>query len=215
MECRHPAAPVLAARHHRGATLLRASVRPCGYRLGERRHLDLPLPGTAAQPPAGSTTWHCHVAYLIAAGSNFYAIQQRLGRASIRITFDVYGHLLPSGDVCTTRGTRPATADRSAGTSVRCPAGLDCASFDTGRRPADRPGAADRLRAREQTGLGVPCGGEGRGKGTPCAGAMPSVLLLWPHAEPGSDRHASTGRPTEPAPPTFIGGSSMNPVGRA
>jgi integrase len=38
---------------------------------------------------------HTHVAYLIAAGWDFLAIQLRLGHCSIRTTFDVYGHLLP------------------------------------------------------------------------------------------------------------------------
>ncbi|MEV4708708.1 site-specific integrase [Actinoplanes sp. NPDC049316] len=41
---------------------------------------------------------HTHVAYLIAAGWDFLAIQLRLGHASIRTTFDVYGHLLPHGE---------------------------------------------------------------------------------------------------------------------
>jgi integrase len=41
---------------------------------------------------------HTHVAYLIAAGWDFLAIQLRLGHASIRTTFDVYGHLLAHGE---------------------------------------------------------------------------------------------------------------------
>ncbi|MEV6301282.1 site-specific integrase [Actinoplanes sp. NPDC051861] len=41
---------------------------------------------------------HSHVAYLIAAGWDFYMIQLRLGHASIRTTFDTYGHLLPHGE---------------------------------------------------------------------------------------------------------------------
>ncbi|MFB9363038.1 tyrosine-type recombinase/integrase [Actinoplanes nipponensis] len=41
---------------------------------------------------------HSHVARLIAAGWDFYMIQLRLGHASIRTTFDTYGHLLPHGE---------------------------------------------------------------------------------------------------------------------
>ncbi|NMO53445.1 site-specific integrase [Actinoplanes sp. TBRC 11911] len=41
---------------------------------------------------------HSHVAYLIAAGWDFYMIQLRLGHASIKTTFDIYGHLLPHGE---------------------------------------------------------------------------------------------------------------------
>ncbi|MEU4157885.1 tyrosine-type recombinase/integrase [Actinoplanes sp. NPDC026670] len=41
---------------------------------------------------------HSHVAYLIAAGWDLYLIQLRLGHASIRTTFDTYGHLLPHGE---------------------------------------------------------------------------------------------------------------------
>ncbi|MEV8509733.1 site-specific integrase [Actinoplanes sp. NPDC051475] len=41
---------------------------------------------------------HSHVAELIAAGWDLYAIQLRLGHASIRTTLDTYGHLLADGD---------------------------------------------------------------------------------------------------------------------
>ena len=41
---------------------------------------------------------HSHVAYLIAAGWDFHMIQLRLGHASIKTTFDTYGHLLPHGE---------------------------------------------------------------------------------------------------------------------
>jgi integrase len=40
---------------------------------------------------------HSHVAYLIAAGWDLYMIQLRLGHASIKTTFDIYGHLLGHG----------------------------------------------------------------------------------------------------------------------
>jgi site-specific recombinase XerC len=38
------------------------------------------------------------VAFLIDADWDFYAIQRRLGHASIKTTFDIYGHLLGYGD---------------------------------------------------------------------------------------------------------------------
>lgn len=41
---------------------------------------------------------HSRVAYLIAASWDFYMIQLRLGHASIKTTFDIYGHLLPHGE---------------------------------------------------------------------------------------------------------------------
>ena len=41
---------------------------------------------------------HSRVAFLIDADWDFYAIQRRLGHASIKTTFDIYGHLLGYGD---------------------------------------------------------------------------------------------------------------------
>lgn len=41
---------------------------------------------------------HTHVGYLIDAGWDFHAIQLRLGHASIKTTFDIYGHRLPHGN---------------------------------------------------------------------------------------------------------------------
>jgi integrase len=41
---------------------------------------------------------HSHVAYLIVAGWDLYMIQLRLGHASIKTTFDIYGHLLGHGE---------------------------------------------------------------------------------------------------------------------
>ena len=41
---------------------------------------------------------HTHVALLIAAGEDPYVISQRLGHASIRTTYDVYGHLFEGRD---------------------------------------------------------------------------------------------------------------------
>ena len=41
---------------------------------------------------------HTHVALLIAAEEDPYVISQRLGHASIRTTYDVYGHLFEGRD---------------------------------------------------------------------------------------------------------------------
>ncbi len=41
---------------------------------------------------------HTHVALLIAEGEDPYVISQRLGHASIRTTYDVYGHLFEGRD---------------------------------------------------------------------------------------------------------------------
>lgn len=41
---------------------------------------------------------HTHVGWLIAAKWDFFAIQLRLGHASIKTTFDRYGHRLPGGE---------------------------------------------------------------------------------------------------------------------
>jgi integrase len=55
-------------------------------------------PGRLRVRPRLQDLRHTHVAYLIGAGWDFLAIQLRLGHASIRTTFDVYGHLLPHGE---------------------------------------------------------------------------------------------------------------------
>jgi len=67
---------------------------------------------------------HTHVALLIAEGEDPYVISQRLGHASIRTTYDVYGHLFEGRDreaadaleaarersLSSPRGTRAASA---------------------------------------------------------------------------------------------------------
>ena len=42
---------------------------------------------------------HSHAAWMIAAGVSLTALQHRLGHASITVTSDVYGHLLPEAQV--------------------------------------------------------------------------------------------------------------------
>ncbi|MEV4708637.1 site-specific integrase [Actinoplanes sp. NPDC049316] len=55
-------------------------------------------PGRVGTWPRLQDLRHTHVAYLIAAGWDLLSIQVRLGHASIKTTFDVYGHLLPYGE---------------------------------------------------------------------------------------------------------------------
>ena len=50
---------------------------------------------------------HSHAAFLIEAGEDPKVIQERLGHASIRVTYDTYGHLFPGRD--------EAAAERLAG----------------------------------------------------------------------------------------------------
>ena len=50
------------------------------------------------QKPRIHDTRHSHVGWLIDAGWDLYAIQQRIGHESIKTTFDVYGHRLSHGD---------------------------------------------------------------------------------------------------------------------
>ena len=64
-----------------------------------------PLSGTACRCPERlhqtlrfQDLRHTHVGYLIDAGWDFHAIQLRVGHASIKTTFDIYGHRLPHGD---------------------------------------------------------------------------------------------------------------------
>jgi len=71
---------------------------------------------------------HTHIALLIAAGEDPYVISQRLGHASIRTTYDVYGHLFEgrdrqAADALETARARtladsPRTRNRSEGMSL-------------------------------------------------------------------------------------------------
>jgi integrase len=53
---------------------------------------------------------HTHVALLIAAGEDPYVISRRLGHASIRTTYDVYGHLFEGRDQETAAALEAARA---------------------------------------------------------------------------------------------------------
>lgn len=70
----------------RAYDLRREYCAPCG------------CPGTLTKAPRVHDLRHSHVAWLIAAGINLYAIQRRLGHASITTTIGRYGHLLPEVD---------------------------------------------------------------------------------------------------------------------
>jgi integrase len=85
------------------------------------------------QKPRIHDARHTHVGWLIDAGWDLYAIQQRIGHESIKTTFDVYGHRLSHGDTdrldaldqmldqrrrksgMTKRERRPPTADLGDG----------------------------------------------------------------------------------------------------
>jgi len=54
--------------------------------------------GCATEPMRPHDLRHTHVALLIAAGEDPYVISQRLGHASIRTTYDIYGHLFEGRD---------------------------------------------------------------------------------------------------------------------
>lgn len=53
---------------------------------------------TVGRPMRFHDLRHTHVAQLITQGEHVKAIQQRLGHGSIKVTMDVYGHLLPDYD---------------------------------------------------------------------------------------------------------------------
>ena len=60
---------------------------------------------------------HTCVALLIAHGAHPKAIQERLGHSTIRVTFDRYGHLLPSLDAQLTEGLDEAFSKAAAASS--------------------------------------------------------------------------------------------------
>ncbi|MFI1996303.1 tyrosine-type recombinase/integrase [Actinoplanes sp. NPDC020271] len=76
----HPPRPAPSDRTHRRA------VSSCGC--ASRLHTGLRFHDLR----------HSHVAFLITAGWDLYVIQLRLGHASIKTTFDIYGHLLAYGE---------------------------------------------------------------------------------------------------------------------
>ena len=64
-----------------------------------RRRIWLPaVRDSVGEPMRQHDLRHTHVALLIAAGEDPYVISRRLGHASIRTTYDVYGHLFEGRD---------------------------------------------------------------------------------------------------------------------
>jgi integrase len=82
----HPPAPVKCGRGGKQEKIDPLSVSTCACKT--RLH----------QKPRIHDTRHSHVGWLIDAGWDLYAIQQRIGHESIKTTFDVYGHRLSHGD---------------------------------------------------------------------------------------------------------------------
>jgi integrase len=82
----HPPAAVKCGRGGKHEKIHPLSTSSCGCRA--RLH----------QKPRIHDTRHSHVGWLIDAGWDLYAIQQRIGHESIKTTFDVYGHRLSHGD---------------------------------------------------------------------------------------------------------------------
>jgi integrase len=72
---------------------------------------------------------HTHVALLIAAGEDPYVISQRLGHASIRTTYDVYGHLFEGRNREAADALEVARA-RSLGDRSQTQGGPRVGSFD-------------------------------------------------------------------------------------
>jgi integrase len=57
---------------------------------------------------------HCYASYMIAAGVNAKALSTYMGHASIAITLDLYGHMLP-GNEAEAAGLLDAYLNRVAG----------------------------------------------------------------------------------------------------
>lgn len=71
---------------------------PLRLRLFRRRFWYPAVLQSVGKPMRPHDLRHTHVALLIAAGEDPYVISKRLGHASIRTTYDVYGHLFEGRD---------------------------------------------------------------------------------------------------------------------
>jgi len=71
---------------------------PLDLRVFRRRFWYPAVRDSVAEPMRPHDLRHTHVALLIAAGEDPYVISQRLGHASIRTTYDIYGHLFEGRD---------------------------------------------------------------------------------------------------------------------
>lgn len=63
-----------------------------------RRFWQPAVRASVSEPCRFHNLRHTHVAFLIEAGEDPKVIQERLGHASIRVTYDTYGHLFPGRD---------------------------------------------------------------------------------------------------------------------
>ena len=71
---------------------------PLRLSLFRRREWNPAVRASVGEPMRPHDLRHTHVALLIAAGEDPYVISKRLGHASIRTTYDVYGHLFEGRD---------------------------------------------------------------------------------------------------------------------
>jgi integrase len=71
---------------------------PLRLSLFRRREWNPAVQASVGEPMRPHDLRHTHVALLIAAGEDPYVISKRLGHASIRTTYDVYGHLFEGRD---------------------------------------------------------------------------------------------------------------------
>lgn len=95
-----------------------------------RRRIWYPaIRSSVGEPMRPHDLRHTHVALLIAAGEDPYVISQRIGHASIRTTYDVYGHLFEGRDREAADALEAARA-RSLADSPRTLDGLGVVSLD-------------------------------------------------------------------------------------
>ena len=116
--------------HHGPGTEGHVFPSPGGDRLHPtnfRRRIWKPaVAASVGEPMRPHDLRHTHVALLIAAAEDPYVISQRLGHASIRTTYDIYGHLFEGRDEATAhaleqirrRALAGQTRDRSPGRAI-------------------------------------------------------------------------------------------------
>jgi integrase len=88
---------------HRGEPVAR-------NRLSERWHRAVRAAGIGKSPRIHDLR-HTHASWLIAAGVPLTTIQHRLGHASIKVTSDVYGHLMPEAQIQAARAAAAGLGD--------------------------------------------------------------------------------------------------------
>jgi integrase len=79
-----------------------AAWRRAGLEAFRAEHGREPEPGEAIDPDAGALRFHqarhTFASFMIAAGVNAKAIASIMGHSSIKVTFDLYGHLFPGAE---------------------------------------------------------------------------------------------------------------------